>query len=305
MKSKLLAATLGVIGATVSATALAAPLPTLPGGPYFIQFSNKEMIAVAGTTCDPTLLTGCSLDAGGTPNEINWGVLLVNTIAPGAPDPLDPNDISSNGAAYFNNVSSNNGQITGIFYGLQAGTPNASNPFPATGGYLDLYYRDLDVLSETNIATALPSLRTAADKATGYTEGTFLARLSFASGIDSDLTNFTVGTVVPGAAGFAGFAYSYANVDTAAGGALADRMDTDGFAPPALVGNGADTTRDVHFRNVYTPLNSWTAAGCTAGVCFGANSTDPATGRLLPEPGSMALVGLGLLGLAAFRRRKV
>ena len=291
MKQKLLALALAV----VSASAAASPIPAIPGGPLFIQFTNREQIAVAGTT-------GAVF---GDAAEINWGVLLVSSITPGKLSILDPNVINPSGGPFFSNVGSG-GQITGIFYGIHASGPaTLSNPFPATAGFLDLYYRDLASFSVTDISLALPTLagngkRTALDKADGYTDGDFLVRLAFASGIDPNPAIFIKGTTVPSFPSFAGFATSYANVVTGLGGTLETKLDTDHFIPANNFG-----TRDLRFRNIYEELSDWD--GCTfgGGFCLGASSSDPATGVALPEPGSMALVGLGLLGVAAIRRRRI
>lgn len=280
--------------ASLGVSAFALPAISLPAGPIFIKFTNLEQIAINGANT-------------GYANEINWGILTVETLRIGTVQ--TPNDLIGTGSPiFFVDQITHNAQITGIFYGIESAVGPAASVFPATGGFLDLYWRDQSVYSLSDISdagdTAL-SNRTAQDTFTGWTDGEFLARVMFDSGIDPINSTVTIaGDTFPTTSGFSGTATSYGSIDVGAGGLWAEAMDTNWFNSPY-------GQRDMRFKNSYDNDARWngdcsiSASAPTAPCVLGATSDDPAQAFSVPTPGTLALTGLALLGLAGISRRRV
>ncbi|WP_229429801.1 PEP-CTERM sorting domain-containing protein [Massilia sp. ZL223] len=269
-------------GAAMSFGAYAAPATQLPPGPIYLKFSGQEQIAINGATTW----------AGS--NEINWGVFTISTMERGSVN--TPNDqIDPTGDIFFVN-GLGGGQVTGMFYGVEQGTPNANNPFPATKGYMDLYWRDLNSMTKTTLDTINPGVRCGFDCATGFTEGTFLARLFFDTGMDTiDPNNTIVGDQIPSSNGFSGTADSYASVDMSAGGLWADQLDSDWFS-------SWQGLRDLRFKNSYNYNPNW---GNGANNILGARIDDPGQAYSeVPEPGALSLMGLAMVGMGVALRRR-
>lgn len=269
------------VGAVMSMGAYAAPAPTnLPAGPIYLKFSGQEQIAINGAHTFGN-------------NEINWGVIIVSTAESG--DVNTPHDaIDPNGDIFY--VNGQQGQITGMFYGVQQGTTSATNPFPATGGFLDLYWRDLSTMSKSSVSNQDidPSVRCGQSCATGFTEGTFLARIMFDTGMDvSNTTNTIVGNQVPSSNGFSGQADSYGSVDAGAGGLWANQLNSDWFQ--SYLG-----MRDLRFKNSYNYNQLWNGGD----NILGARIDDPGQAYALPEPGALSLMGLAMVGMGAALRRR-
>ena len=270
--------------AFVTAGAAAAPATPLPPGPIYLKFTGQEQIAINGATT----FAGSK--------EINWGVFIISTMEAGDVNtPHDQIDPSGDTAFFVNRQGGS--QITGMFYGIQAGSPSATNPFPATGGYLDLYWRDLSLpgMTATSLASSATGIRCGYSCATGYTDGTLLARLYFDTGMDTgNPLNTIVGSVVPSSNGQTGIADSYASVDMSTKGLWSEQLNSDYFANTLGL-------RDLRFKNSYNYNSRWNGGT----NILGFRVDDPGQAYALPEPGALSLMGLAMIGMgAALRRRR-
>jgi len=254
-----------------------------PLGPLYIKFDNKEQLNLAGP-------------------EVNWGVALISTVSAGN-NGSDPYNFPPTGNPLWTD-GDGNAEITAMFYGLTAGTPSAT-AFNSTGGFIDLYYDDTP---DADMAAASAADRTGVSSFNNFTDGVLLARIAFYNGaiIAGDLVTSVTGTAIPTAGGFTGFANSFGNVVDVNGDGIVDELDgawadiLDGNYFP--VQNGL-ANADLKFRNIYesTGSHSWDDLGRQI---FGADSTDPARAYVVPEPSTMLLLGMGLVGAGLMARRR-
>jgi hypothetical protein len=290
MTSKVLLATFAML--CIAGTALAAPIALPQNAPLFFQFNNMEQV-------DTTLANTIVVPGGynGVATQGNWGVVNISSIQNGAVS-VPHRDIAG-GPLFFadDGPGGTSGQITGIFYGIQL-----TSGTRATSGILDLFWHDAG--SDTITAACLaggcgPNAATVA----AFTSGTFLARLDFASGIITGDPLTTIASNTDVTVSLSGFADSFANVDTSAGGAWANVLNGDWFFVDTNgdgIFGGPGETRDVRFSNFFNDLPSWDG---TSGI-VGFRSNDPARVLTVPEPGTLTLLGLGLLGLGFVVRRR-
>lgn len=305
-----LALTMGA--AAFCSTAFAAPFIPDPGPTYF-QFTNKEQVDIRTTPAGaPVNNTSTCAGCSGAP-EGNWGIAQLSILRGGVV--VNPgvigNDIdNAGGVPQFVDLALPTAlnQVTAIFWGITQTsivTSGSVVSLKSTGGFIDLWYDEPGLVGGgtlASIGTALPGSRTSDNTFPTFTDGIFLGRLEFASGIDPlDATTFIQGTIDTSLANSSGSADSYANVVDVNSDGMIDSLD--GLWAGVLDSDfflTAFGSRDVRFSNKIDLTSDWDGA---PGV-LGLTSNDPGRFYAAPEPGSVALLGLALFGIAFARRRR-
>jgi hypothetical protein len=288
---------LAVFAATVltGATVMAAPIE-LPLGPLFIQYTNNEQFSPSNSIQTTNAATGAPTTEG------NWGILQVSSIQRGTAQNPRGSDIQGGGGHVFNDGGVGGNQITGIFYG----TTILPDGRTGQGGVIDLYWRDAGSANTgADLAAGFdPTRRLNQRTYTGYAEPlnpafTFLAQLVYGPGCDSNPTHNVCTATTPGTGD--GTAESYQSVNLAAGGVWASILDSNFFT---LDANGLplDPAQDVRTASRFS-ING-AAAWNGQGDILGLASSDPARLEVVPEPATLSLVGLGLLGVGFLRNRR-
>ena len=288
---------LAVFAAAVltGATVMAAPI-TLPVSPLFVQYTNNEQFSVTNSIHSTNATTGAVTSEG------NWGILQISSIVRGTALTPPGSDIQGGGANVFTDGGVGGHQITGIFYGTTVNPGGLS----AQGGVVDLYWRDVGTANTgADLGAGFDPARRLNQKTyTGYAEPLnpafiFLAQLVYGPGCDSTPAHNVCTGVAPGTGD--GTAKSYQSVNRAAGGLWASQLDTNFFTLDAN-GQPLVPAQDVRTDSNFTQngASAWNGGGDIIGL----RSNDPVRALVTPEPATLTLFGLGLLGAGFMRRRK-
>lgn len=282
----------GLVGmmATMSAQAV-----TLQAGDLKFTINNYDSGTVGypatpsnGMVCDS--ITACdtagSLPATNSYGADTWGIFSVESITRIS----DASLIWQASAGKY---------LTGLFGGLQdAYVENATSSFTGltvaaltTGGWLNLY-------SNTNQydPSQGPSGRTGEFVYTGITGGTLMLSAIFAGSAINGLDYTYYSTFKPNSS-YAGSGQGFLDVTGGVWG------QTSGFGGITLDTNSLTDTKG-NKRDLFVDVTFNDVNGAASILGWTVTSAGQVKGNAIPEPGSMALAGLGLIGLAALRRRK-
>ena len=289
LKSKLATAAAALalsFGAIGSAQAVA-----IFAGPYKISLDNWD----SGTTGYTRACSGvadCDLAAANkAPGSVGsdnlsadtMGIFSVSLIVRINADGTETNMFTKGGAQ---------GYLTGVFGNLQDSSVNSFGPSTvanSTGGTWSLYRNSTDWNPSLGPAFVAGSKDLNADMYPGITGGSLYLSGVFVSGVLAGDTTTTYSSIYDQT--ISGKGSGYMNIT---GGSAEKQYSTKGLKDQ----NGV-------MRDMYMTTSFDDADGKAKDLGWTVNSTAQIKGNAVPEPGTMALAGLALLGaVLASRRRK-
>lgn len=261
---------IALAAAVMTSTSVIAVPITLPSGPLFFSLTSAGQFSATNS------ING---------SEGLWGIMQIASIDKGTVVPPVGSDINS-GTTFFTDGQAGGNQITGMYYGIKINPDGVTG----TGGFLDLYWQDV---GHGNIATELSSAanlghRIATNQYLGFTEGTLLVHAALTNGCDAVVTDtvcISSGTT----------AISYQDV---LGGLWAPRLDSNFFTLDASGAPMISGAKDFRTDSVFVAAANWDVTNTDIiGVSSTDSAGDPIRAVSVPEPGTLLLIGLGLLGL--------